>query len=188
MSFDIRYIADGESFAIPLGSQDMDWLKALDKAGVKGINELLEVDNFAVETAIGRDALIRASQSLLTAMANHNLRPVSYYFDCTWQGRRERRMTNTSGIRIGRDQQTVYCLRCGIGECTLAKHVRKTDGTWATESESDLRREQVLKTDNMGEIRIYQKALDSDLPAHVDGLYHFLEAHDDVEMIRKIID
>jgi hypothetical protein len=159
----------------------------LDKAGVKGINELLEVDNFAVETAIGRDALIGAIQSLLTAMADPKQQPTSFYFDCMWHGRLERGLTNVSGLRINHDGNA-YALDSGINQCTLRKYTVGADGCGRLQEEIDIRSMGTVQTDNHGAIHIYQRRIDSVFYLHLRALYLFLEAHPNATKIAKIID
>jgi len=186
MSFDIRYHAGSDSFELPLTQQDVDWLKAIERAGIKGSDELFEVDGFEVETFIGRDTLMVALKTLLEAMANGKLRPFAYYFDWLRGGILERGLSNTSGIWMDPDHSVVYALDCGVERCTLERYRQRPEGGWQVEEKIDIRSQRVIPVEN-GEIRIYQKPLRSALPKYLKALVAFLEEHADVGRIGKTI-
>jgi hypothetical protein len=184
MSLDLAFETQGDRFQVRLPKSDWDLLFLLHETCPKEVELVTGADDFGFARQENREALLQAVDALLTTL-KMELGKLPYIYGYRFVGGimdGDAGSGGTFGIQIGGDGYS-YGIEAGLGECVLIKQGRRPDG-WGFDLERrDVREVTSIKTDNMGEIRIYRKKKKNGLKRFLEQLKDFLSRNADETVI-----
>jgi hypothetical protein len=187
MALDLSYIAADDQLNLRLSQVDWDTFKLLGKSCPNEIEILTGVEDFGEPRAEKRAELLRAVQVVSETLANES-DAIPYTYGYSFVGGMfdgDSGSGGTGGIQIGGDG-FFYYIEGGVGQCVLEKHGIGPDGKGVVIERKDVRHLKSLKTDNLGEIKIWRKKKANRLEKSLTELKKFLLRNPD-ETITKIL-
>jgi hypothetical protein len=187
MGLDLSYLAGEDHLQLRMSQVDWQILDILGKTCPEALELVAGVQDFGEPRTERRLDLLRAVESLLEKLERESdSLPYVYchriiegpYADDGGPG-------ITGGIRIGGDDFW-YELEGGLGHSILVKRFLGSDGKVHIAEQRDIRELKSLKTDNMGEIKIYRKKKPTQLKQILTQLKEFFASHTE-ENITKIL-
>jgi hypothetical protein len=83
-----------------------------------------------------------------------------------------------AGIRLGRDENHSFTLRCDLGVCSLEKVSLVGETRGRVQEVIDIRGQKTLMSDNMGEIKLGRRRIKAELLQHLRELVSLLSTSD----------
>jgi hypothetical protein len=187
MGLDLSFAVQSEQLHIRLAQVDWDILSILGQSCPNEVEAVAGVDDFGVARTEDRFSLLQAVQMLVERLEQESDKlPFVYefaiidgpYAEISGSG-------EMSGFQIGGDGFS-YSIEGGLGKCVLKKQGRRPDG-WGFDVEvRDVRDLELIKTDDMGTIKIRKKKKATRLKNALAQLKEFLSRHSD-ETITKTL-